>query len=176
MGRLIVKYQDRVYNTILKICNNTDDAAELTQETFVKVIEKINSFKGKSQFYTWLFRVAVNLTYNYCKRRARQPKWSLDELTGPDIDEARCQLRAFLADDSAPDPAILAQRVEAGKLAMAALSILDEDQRVIVVLRDIESMSYNEISMTLGVELGTVKSRLSRARSSLKKILETVLK
>ena len=176
MGRLIVKYQDRVYNTILKICGNTDDAAELTQETFVKVIEKINSFKGNSLFYTWLFRVAVNLTYNFCKRRAKQPKWSLDELTGSDFDDVRRQLRSYLADDNAVDPAMLAQRAEAGKLAMAALSGLDDSQRVMVVLRDIEGMSYSEIAETLKMELGTVKSRLSRARSTLKNILETVLK
>ena len=61
MGCLIVKYQDRVYNTILKICQNRDDAAELTQDTFVKVLESIKTFHGKSGFYTWLFRVAVNL-------------------------------------------------------------------------------------------------------------------
>ena len=176
MGRLIVKYQDRVYNTILKICGNPDDASELTQDTFVKVIEKINSFRGNSLFYTWLFRVAVNLTYNFCKKRSKMPKWSIDDLTRPGFDEIRGKLRSFLADDSAPDPAVLAQNVEAGKLAMAALGGLEEVQRVIIVLRDIEGMSYNQIARTLKLELGTVKSRLSRARANLKNILEAVLK
>ena len=66
MERLILKYQNRIYNVILKICADPDDAAELTQETFVKIIENIDKFQGKSKFYTWAFRIAVNLTLNYC--------------------------------------------------------------------------------------------------------------
>lgn len=176
MGRLILKYQDRIYNTILKICANRDDAAELTQETFVKVIERINSFKGRSAFYTWLFRVAVNLTYNYCKRRVKLPTYSLENMTGSEFDDSRAQLKTFLADENAIDPAVIVQNMEVGQIAMAALSKLDEDHRVVLVLRDIEGMAYNEIAETLQVELGTVKSRLSRARANLKSILETVLK
>ena len=176
LERIIVKYQDRVYNTILKICGNRDDAAELTQETFVKVIERINSFKGQSAFYTWLFRVAVNLTYNYCKRRVKLPTYSLENMTGFGFDESRAELKAFLRDESAMDPSVIAQKREVCQIAMAALSELDEDHRVVLVLRDIEGMAYNEIAEILQVELGTVKSRLSRARSNLKSILETVLK
>lgn len=176
MERLILKYQDRIYNTILKICANRDDAAELTQETFVKVIERINSFKGQSAFYTWLFRVAVNLTYNYCKRRVKLPTYSLENMTGSEFGDSRAQLKTFLADENAIDPAVIAQNREVGQIAMAALSKLDEDHRVVLVLRDIEGMAYNEIAETLQVELGTVKSRLSRARANLKSILETVLK
>jgi RNA polymerase sigma-70 factor (ECF subfamily) len=176
MGRLILKYQDRIYNTILKICANKDDAAELTQETFVKVIERINSFKGQSAFYTWLFRVAVNLTYNYCKRRVKLPTYSLENITGPEFGDSGAQLKTFLADESTIDPALIAQNREIGQIALAALSRLDEDHRVVIVLRDIEGMAYDEIAQTLQVELGTVKSRLSRARANLKSILETVLK
>lgn len=176
MSRLILKYQDRIYNTILKICANRDDAAELTQETFVKVIERINSFKGQSAFYTWLFRVAVNLTYNYCKRRVKLPTYSLENMRVSGFGDAGVQLKAYFADESAIDPAVIAQNREIGQIAMAALGELDEDHRVVLVLRDIEGMSYNEIAETLQVELGTVKSRLSRARANLKSILETVLK
>jgi RNA polymerase sigma-70 factor (ECF subfamily) len=176
MGRLILKYQDRIYNTILKICANKDDAAELTQETFVKVIERINSFKGQSAFYTWLFRVAVNLTYNYCKRRVKLPTYSLEHLTGQQFGDSRAELKTILTDESTIDPAQIAQNREIGQIALAALSKLDEDHRIVIVLRDIEGMAYNEIAETLQVELGTVKSRLSRARANLKSILETVLK
>ena len=176
MSRLILKYQDRIYNTILKICANRDDAAELTQETFVKVIERIDSFKGQSAFYTWLFRVAVNLTYNYCKRRVKLPTYSLENMRVSGFGDAGVQLKAYFADESAIDPAVIAQNREIGQIAMAALGELDEDHRVVLVLRDIEGMSYNEIAETLQVELGTVKSRLSRARANLKSILETVLK
>ena len=78
MERLILKYQNRIYNIILKICANPDDAAELTQETFVKIIENLNKFECRSSFYTWAFRIAVNLTLNYCQRNAKLALRSLD--------------------------------------------------------------------------------------------------
>ena len=71
MEQLILKYQNRIYNVILKICADPDDAAELTQETFVKVIENIDKFEGKSRFYTWAFRIAVNLTLNYRQKNSK---------------------------------------------------------------------------------------------------------
>jgi RNA polymerase sigma-70 factor (ECF subfamily) len=171
--RLIIKYQDRIYNVILKICGNRDDAAELTQETFVKFIEKIETFKGRSAFYTWLFRIAVNLTFNYCKRRVKLGMHSLDAATEGD---GAAQLKAFLADEDETDPAALAQRKEVGKLVLESLGRLDEDHRVVLVLRDIEGMAYAEIAETVDIELGTVKSRLSRARANMRDILEVVLK
>jgi RNA polymerase sigma-70 factor (ECF subfamily) len=163
MSRLIVRYQDRVYNTILKICNNSDDAAELTQDTFVKVLENITDFRGKSSFYTWLFRVACNEAINFCRRRFKVASQSLDRGMPMPVDMA------------AEDPARLAQRKEVIALLTEAISRLDEDHRVVLVLRDIEQMSYNQIAQVLGLELGTVKSRLSRARAMLREILETVL-
>ena len=175
MGRLIVKYQDRVYNVILKICSNSDDAAELTQDTFVKCIEKIDTFRGQSAFYTWLFRVAVNLSLNYCKRKVRLGVRSLDAAVGPERDGARQQLGAFLADDGVADPLVIAQDKEIGRIAMQALLKLDDRQRAVVVLRDIEGMSYAEISEALEIELGTVKSRLSRARENLRQILRGII-
>jgi len=173
--RLIIKYQDRIFNVILKICGNKDDAAELTQETFVKFIEKIGSFAGRSAFYTWLFRVAVNLTLNYCKRRGKLPMLSLDAAVGAEAGEGAAQLKAFLADKDSLDPAVVAQNREIGEIVMQSLGKLDDEHRAVLVLRDIEGMAYAEIAETLDVRLGTVKSRLSRARANLKEILDTVL-
>ena len=172
---LIIKYQDRIFNVILKICGNKDDAAELTQETFVKFIENIASFAGRSAFYTWLFRIAVNLTLNYCKRRAKLAMRSLDASAGTEAGEGAAQLKAFLADKDSLDPAVVAQNREIGEIVMQSLDELDDDHRAVLVLRDIEGMAYAEIAETLDVRLGTVKSRLSRARASLKEILDTVL-
>ncbi|MHC5158832.1 MAG: RNA polymerase sigma factor, partial [Planctomycetota bacterium] len=107
MSCLIVKYQDRIYNAILKICQNHDDAAELTQDTFVKVLENINSFRGKSSFYTWLFRVAVNHTLNYCKRRFKLSPVSLDA-ENDQIEENKGKLAAVLAAPDGLDPAVVA--------------------------------------------------------------------
>ena len=175
MERLKVKYQNRIYNVILKICANKDDAAELTQETFVKVIEKIGSFRQKSTFYTWLFRVAVNLTLNYCKRKMKVPMQSLDASVGPEFESARGRLKNFLVSGDGEDPVSLAENRELGEILLNALGRLDGDQRAVVVLRDIEQMSYAQIAGALEIELGTVKSRLSRARANLREILETVI-
>ena len=174
MERLIIKYQDRIYNIILKMCQNEDDAAELTQDTFVKVIEKIGKFEGRSGFYTWAFRIAVNLTINFCSRRGRLGFESLDIDAG-EYQQAKIQLRQYLADDGSPDPAAIAEKKELCRLMERALGRLDDAQRVILILRDVEGMSYEQIAGVLNAELGTVKSRLSRARGSLREILEAVL-
>ena len=174
MSCLIVKYQDRIYNAILKICHNYDDAAELTQDTFVKVLENINSFRSNSSFYTWLFRVAVNHTLNYCKRRFKLSPLSLDA----EIDQGeggRGKLAEVLASPDEPDPAVVAQQKELTKIVINLIGQLQQEYRVVLVLRDIEQMTYAEIAEVLQIETGTVKSRLSRARVKLRELLETVL-
>ncbi len=175
MERLILKYQNRIYNVILKICSDPDDAAELTQETFVKVIENIHKFEGRSKFYTWAFRVAVNLTLNYCQRNAKLTLSSLDA----DRDQYNSRqvqiLKEFLSDRNSPDPETVAQNKELCAMAVRALMKLDDSQRAVVVLRDIEGMNYAQIADVLNIELGTVRSRLSRARGRLRKILEASL-
>ncbi len=174
MSCLIVKYQDRVYNIILKICQNHDDAAELTQDTFVKVLENISSFRGKSSFYTWLFRVAVNHTLNYCKRRFKLSPVSLDA-ENDQFEEGKGKLAAVLADPNGVDPAVVAQQKELSLIIVNLIGQLQQEHRVVLVLRDIEQMSYAEIAEVLRIETGTVKSRLSRARTKLRELLETVL-
>jgi RNA polymerase sigma-70 factor (ECF subfamily) len=176
MERLILKYQNRIFNVVLRMCGNPDDAAELSQETFVKVIESIDKFKGKSSFYTWLFRIAVNLTLNHIQRNARAATRSLDaEETEPEGGTQQL-LRDFLSDERAADPALLAQSRELCELARKCLLELEEPQRTVVVLRDIEGMDYAQIAEVLNIELGTVRSRLSRARSNLRDILESMQK
>jgi len=172
--RLILKYQNRIYNAILRICANPDDAAELTQDTFVKVIENIDKFRGRSSFYTWAFRIGVNLTLNYCQRKARIGFRSLDAEDNEDNGQAKQVLKEFLADDSSPNPAVVAANKELGEIVVDALMKLREEQRVVVVLRDIEGMNYAQIAEVLDIELGTVRSRLSRARSNLREIIEAV--
>ena len=172
--RLILKYQNRIYNAILRICANPDDAAELTQDTFVKVIENIDKFKGRSSFYTWAFRIGVNLTLNYCQRKVRIGFRSLDAEDNEDNGQAKQVLKEFLADDSSPNPAVVAANKELGEIVVDALMKLREEHRVVVVLRDIEGMNYAQIAEVLDIALGTVRSRLSRARSNLREIIEAV--
>ena len=170
--RLILKYQDRVYNTILKVCGNADDAAELTQDTFVRVIQNLKNFKGQSSFYTWMFRIAVNLTLNFCKKNSRVSFQSLQ--SEPD-EELKKQLKDYLIDKTSPQPPEIAATKELHSLILKALEKLDADQRAVVVLCDIEQMNYAEIAETLDIEIGTVKSRIARGRKNLREILEAVI-
>jgi RNA polymerase sigma-70 factor (ECF subfamily) len=172
--RLILKYQNRIYNAILRICANPDDAAELTQDTFVKVIENIDKFEGRSSFYTWAFRIGVNLTLNYCQRNVRAGLKSLDAEDNDDDDKDKGMLKKFLTDDSLPDPAVVIENKELCRIVIKALMKLDDAQRAVVVLRDIEGMNYAQIAEVLDIELGTVRSRLSRARTNLREIMEAV--
>lgn len=175
MKHLIIKYQNRIYNVILKICANTADAAELSQDTFVKVLENIDKFQGRSSFYTWLFRIAVNLTLSYCARSVKLGFRSLDAEDSGQKSHANGLLRDFLQDDGVPDPAVIAENNELVELVLIALMRLADEQRTVIILRDIEGMSYAQIAEVLEIELGTVKSRLSRARSNLKEIMEVIL-
>ena len=176
MERLVLKYQSRLYNVILRICANPDDAAELTQETFVKVIENIGRFQGKSSFYTWAFRIAVNVTLNFCRRRARMGFRSLDA-GEQGLGERTVQLlREFLRNDKSPNPESVAQNREMAEIIAQCLMKLDESHRTVVILRDIEGMSYAQMAEVLKIELGTVRSRLSRARGKLREILEAASK
>jgi len=175
MERLILKYQNRIYNVILKICANPDDAAELTQETFVKVIENIDRFESKSSFYTWAFRIAVNLALNYCQRNAKLGLRSLDADDYEYNTNATQALKEFLSDDSSPDPAMVAQNKELCEITIQSLMKLDDAQRTVIILRDIEGMNYAQIADVLQINLGTVRSRLSRARNRLRQIMEAIL-
>jgi RNA polymerase sigma-70 factor (ECF subfamily) len=192
MEGLILKYQNRLFNVILKICANLDDAAELTQETFVKIIQGIDKFEGKSSFYTWAFRIAVNLTLNYCQRNARigfqsldaddyenhpstgsRQAWPFDGLRAGS-ERGRRVLKEFLSDNKSPDPAVVAQNKELCDIVVKSLMKLDDAQRTVIVLRDIEGMNYAQIAKVLDIELGTVRSRLSRGRSRLREIMEAI--
>jgi RNA polymerase sigma-70 factor (ECF subfamily) len=173
--RLILKYQNRIYNAILRICTNPDDAAELTQDTFVKVIENIDKFEGRSSFYTWAFRIGVNLTLNHCQRNVKLGFKSLDAEDSEDDNKDKGALKEFLTDNSLPDPVVVAENKELCRAVSKALGKLDDAQRAVIVLRDIEGMSYAQIAEVLDIELGTVRSRLSRARANLRDIMEACL-
>ncbi len=174
METLILKYQGRIYNVVLKICANADDAAELTQEAFVRVIENIDKFAQRSSFYTWAFRIAVNLTLTHCKRSVKLGYRSLDAIEDGNGENATAALKEFLTAKNSPDPALVVQNKELYELVIKSMMKLDDDQRAVLVLRDIEDMSYADIAEVLEIELGTVKSRLSRARANLREFLEVI--
>lgn len=172
---IVNKYKDRIYNVILKICQNRDDAAELTQDTFVKIITNIDRFEKKSSLYTWIFRIAVNLTLNYCRRQKVRKAESLDVEFSGDNSLAKQSLKTLLANESVLNPADITQSAEQTELILKAVNSLEEQQKAVIILRDIEDMGYAQIAKVLSIELGTVKSRLSRARANLRLKLMEIL-
>lgn len=175
MGVLITKYQDKVYNVILKICQNPNDALELTQETFVKVIENIGKFRGNSRLFTWIYRIAVNLTLNFCSRNVKFGADSLDSGAGNEGNESGNALKNYLSDQNVKSPEEIAIDKELAGIAEQALASISEEHRVIVILRDVENLGYSEIAEILEIEPGTVKSRISRGRDALRKVFKAMV-
>ena len=136
----------------------------------MKALERIDQFKGNSRFYTWLFRIAANLTISHQRRHKRVRFHSIDGAT-EDAPPAE-SLTADLAQQRAPDPGSAAESAESRDIVADALAALDEPFRIVLVLRDMQDMDYAEMSQVLDVPVGTVKSRLFRARSLLRERLE----
>ena len=173
-GCLIEKYQHRLFNAILRIVGNYDDAQELTQEALVRALQAIRRFRGNAGFYTWLFRIGVNLSINHHRRRARVQFTSLhaeNELTGTQADGL-----ANLADVAGRSPEEQAHLHDVHQRVLRGLEKLEPDQRALVVLRDIEQLDYADIARVLEVPVGTVKSRLSRSRMALREMLAAAAK
>ena len=169
-GALVAKYQDRVVNTVYRICGHSDDAEELAQEAFLRSLEKIGDFRGESKFYTWLFRIATNLALAHRRRAGtiRFRSLTRDERYGGTQAENLTSAAAGRRDPGPEQAAISADN--ARKIA-EALEELDDDSRVVVVLRDMEDMDYQTIAGVLDWPIGTVKSRIHRARCELREKL-----
>ncbi|MCH7813616.1 MAG: sigma-70 family RNA polymerase sigma factor [Planctomycetes bacterium] len=176
-AELVRRYQDRVYNTVWRICSHTEDARDLTQEAFLKAQQSIGSFRGHSGFYTWVFRIAVNLAISHRRKAARRRTLSLDAPPAAgDSDRAASGLAARMQEKVPSSPDAEAMKSEIHGHVAAALEGLDEEFRTVVVLRDIEGLDYRQISEVLGIATGTVKSRLHRARVALREALGPVLR
>ena len=170
-GELVRQYQNRIYNLTYRMCGRAEDAEELAQEVFLKAFEKIHQFRHRSRFYTWLFRIAKNVTISHCRRNRRVKFISL---SGTD-ENADCAIaQDQMAEQAArrnPGPEQAATRKETARKVTDALNELDEEFRIVVVLRDIEDMNYGGIAEVLDLPTGTVKSRLHRARNMLREKL-----
>jgi RNA polymerase sigma factor (sigma-70 family) len=160
---LVLHYQERVYNVAYRIMGEPDAAADATQEAFISAYKSLRRFRGGS-FKSWLLRIVTNACYDELRRRKRRPQSSLDELTEDN------ESFAFLADDET-GPEEQQQQSEMMEAIKQCLDDLPDDQRVVTVLCDVEGYNYNEIADIVSASLGTVKSRLSRARSKLRDCL-----
>ncbi len=152
---LVRKYQDRIYNLCLYMLGYPRDAEDAAQDTFVKAYKALNGYKPDFEFYTWLYRIAVNTCRDYRKKgKASVPSEYLEDIASPE-----------------PSPEHIYQSKETAKLIQASLTRLPEKLRAAIILRELEGLSYEEIARTLHTSVGTVKSRISRARGELRRIL-----
>ena len=169
---LISLYQAPIYNVAYRILGDASEASDAVQETFMKIFKGIKTFRGESGLKTWIYRIAISESLNrqrWWKRWRHHAPISVDDTSpnGARLVEVR---------DSRPTPESACAQMEMEREVQRALNGLSFEHRVAVVLRDIEGLSYEEIAETLGLSLGTVKSRLWRARSEMKTKLESVLK
>jgi RNA polymerase sigma-70 factor (ECF subfamily) len=162
---LVLNYQTQAYNVAYRIMGEPDSAADATQEAFISAYRAIRSFRGGS-FKAWLLRIVTNACYDELRRRKRRPDASLDALYVED-EAADASLVSHTE-----NPESYAQRMDLQAAILSCLQGLSEDQRTVSILSDIEGMSYEEIAEVVGTALGTVKSRLSRARSGLRDCLQ----
>ena len=180
-GQVVLLYQDRLYNAVLRLVGDREEARELTQEAFMRGLMKIDSFRGDASPYTWLFRIAVNLAISHLRKTSRFRVFSLDRPGGGkggrhgDDDQASGLLDRVARErpDSAP-PAKLEGR-ERDQAVLTALGRLDAEYRAVLVMRDIEGFDYQQMADVLGLPLGTLKSRLFRARLALRDELKAYM-
>jgi len=169
-GVLVTTYQDRIHNSCLRVLRDREAAAEMTQETFLRAFEKLATFRRGARFSTWLYAIAINLCRSELRRRKtvkHRPPLSLDAAPGEESGVASPPSREL-------DPAAGAVRSEAARRIEEELAALPLHFREPIVLRDIEGLSYDEISDVLEVPIGTVRSRIHRARETLRGRLKDI--
>jgi RNA polymerase sigma-70 factor (ECF subfamily) len=166
---LLETHRDRVFNITFRMLGNRHEAEDVAQEVFITVFKTIDTFREESKFSTWLYRVTVNQCKNRIKYLARRHDKHRDELDdSTNTDGVNGAIAA--PPPRAPDSALESQQTE--KLLQAAIEELDDDQRIVVILRDVEDLSIEEICKITDLPDGTVKSRLHRARLQLRKKLQ----
>ncbi len=164
--KLIEIYQKKIFNLAYRMIGNFDDANDLAQETFIRVFRSIASFKGQSAFSTWIYRITTNVCLDELRKRKNKKEMSLDAEIQLEDGEMK---RQIMSDDPLPDE--VAEREEIRSIVSGAIDSLPEDQRLVITLRDIQGLSYDEIADVLDCPSGTVKSRINRARQALKNVL-----
>ena len=165
-NELVLAYQDQVYNLAYRIMGDPSSASDATQEAFISAYHHIEGFRGKypSSFKSWLMRIVSNACYDELRRRKRHPTTSIEDF---DVDEEANP--ALVSETEGPEA--FTEREELARALEAGIDTLPADQRVTLVLADVQGFSYQEIADTTDTPLGTVKSRLARARGKLRDFL-----
>lgn len=163
---LVIKYQRRIERLVGRMVRDTDLVADITQETFLRAYRALHQFRGEAQFYTWLYRIAVNTAKKALVDMKRNPVVTESALRGSnDSEDETSFLDRELISDETPETVLAAQEIAAA--VNAAMEALPEDLRQAVTLREIEGLSYEEIALAMECPIGTVRSRIFRAREAI---------
>ena len=158
---LVLEYEKNVYNIALRMTGNSEDAADMTQEAFIKAYNSLQSFRGDSKFSVWLYRIVSNVCLDFLRSKNRRPTVSLS-VEDDDGEDAQLDVA-----DESQSPELLLDRKLTRDSVRLGLDSLPPDYRQILLLREIQGLSYDEIAQALSLEVGTVKSRIFRARKRL---------
>ncbi len=166
---LVLKYQHRVINLISRYVHDSSEVYDVAQEAFIKAYRALPRFRGDSAFYTWLYRISINTAKNHLVAQGRRPPKS-------DIDVADAEQYGISEDlKDYATPELLMQKMEVERVVVDTMNGLPEDLRTAISLRELEGFSYEEIAETMGCPVGTVRSRIFRAREAIQKQLEPLL-
>ena len=163
-GVIVRRYQDRLFNTVVRLLDNAEDAQDVVQESFISAYQSLGTFKGDSLLFTWLYRIAMNAAISL--KRKKKATISLDTGSKHDL------VIDPVDQSTSSEPGASLEREEEESRLQAALNRLSLEHRSVIVLKEIEEMKYEEIAEVLDVPIGTIRSRLHRARTELRELLE----
>lgn len=163
-GLLVVKYQRRIHRLIGRMVRDTDMVEDIAQETFIRAYRALHQFRGDAQFYTWLYRIAVNTAKKYLVDRKREPTGALAVSNNDEEDETSSR-KSEPSTDETPETELAAREI--AQVVNQAMDALPDDLRQAVVLREIEGLSYEDIAEIMECPIGTVRSRIFRAREAI---------
>ncbi len=169
-GLLVTKYQRKLLRLVMRLVRDPSEAEDVTQEAFIKAYRALPNFRGESAFYTWLYRIGVNTAKNWLMAQGRRMPTVSEVIDDEDDDSAGSNL---LRDDETPERVIMSRQI--GATVNAAMDALPEDLRTAIALREIEGLSYEEISKVMDCPIGTVRSRIFRAREAIAERLRPLL-
>ena len=166
---LVGKYQHKILKLVGRYVRDPDEAMDVAQEAFIKAYRALGSFRGDSAFYTWLYRIAINTAKNYLAAARRRPEDYNMDLQDPE----QYEMQGRLSSMDTPEGNVLSEEIR--QTVNAAIEALPEDLRTAIILREMEGMSYEEIATTMECPVGTVRSRIFRAREAIDKQLKPLL-
>ncbi|MCW8888624.1 MAG: RNA polymerase sigma factor RpoE [Gammaproteobacteria bacterium] len=168
-GILVERYQNRILHVLTPFLKNRADAEDVAQDTFVRAYRALANFKGDSAFYTWLYRIAINTAKNYlAAKKVRPPSSDIDMA---DVGESAFDIK--LRDEDSPEELVHRDQIESA--VYKAMGELPDEQRTALMLREIDGMSYEDIAITTECPIGTVRSRIFRARDAIERVINPML-